>query len=364
MKTRTSLLVSLAAAVTVTSVASAASDAVQATWRIAFVSATNVKPPGTKPPGPVYRNRLFVIDSEGGGRRMLATDWFDSSAPSWSPDGRRIAFAKNPANGGSDSSAVFVIEADGRRQRNVTRSAARDVVASWSPDGRLIAFLRERRRGTTPRPGGYHELWVMKADGSGQRQLTDSTVPFMSTPRWSPDSRRIAVDRDGDVWVVDADGSGQRNLTTSATYDSQAAWSPDGRKIVFVSDRDGNGEIYAMDADGGRPQRLTNEAAGDFFPSWSPDGRRIAFVSTRAGNPEIYVMNADGTGQRRLTTTPASAAPAWSPDGKSIAFVGAPRGGKGNVELYLVNADGSRQRNLSRTSARELWFAWSPVRTR
>ena len=100
------------------------------------------------------------------------------------------------------------------------------------------------------------------------------------------------------------------------------AWSPDGRKLAFVSGRDGNAEIYVMNADGSAQENLTRQPASDSHPSWSRDGRRIVFVSRRDGNSEIYVMNADGSGLRNLTRTPSSDLdPAWSPDGRAIAFV-------------------------------------------
>ena len=109
----------------------------------------------------------------------------------------------------------------------------------------------------------------------------------------------------------------------SARGDVQTpAWSPDGRKLAFVSERDGNSEIYVMNVDGSAQENLTEQPASDSHPSWSRDGRRIVFVSRRDGNAEIYVMNADGSGLRNLTRTPsADRDPAWSPDGRAIAFV-------------------------------------------
>jgi hypothetical protein len=100
------------------------------------------------------------------------------------------------------------------------------------------------------------------------------------------------------------------------------AWSPDGRKIAFVSDRDGNSEIYVIHADGSEQRNLTRQPASDSHPSWSPDGRKLAFVSRRDGNAEIYVMNADGSELRNVTRTPSDDLdPAWSPNGRAIAFV-------------------------------------------
>ena len=100
------------------------------------------------------------------------------------------------------------------------------------------------------------------------------------------------------------------------------AWSPDGRKLAFVSRRDGNSEIYVINADGSGQENLTQHPARDSHPSWSRDGRKLAFVSRRDGNSEIYVMNADGSGLRNVTRAPSNdLGPAWSPDGGAIAFV-------------------------------------------
>ena len=206
------------------------------------------------------------------------------------------------------------------------------------------------------------------------------TVPA----RWPTRRRLVAVPIAAvlaALLVTPALGIGDRLLGLiqgkQTRLDVQApAWSRDGRKIVFVSWRDGNGEIYSMDADSSSPRNLTQDPAMDVRPAWSLDGRSIAFVSSRDGRSAVYVMNADGSGKRNLTRGRAIADyPIWSPDGRKIAFLGctdSPRrctrfvGYQPSYQLYVVNADGGGLRRLRLDPARSNRYrlqyplVWSP----
>jgi uncharacterized protein YjdB len=138
--------------------------------------------------------------------------------------------------------------------------------------------------------------------------------------------------------------------------------SPDGSRIAYVTDRDGNMEIYVMNADGSSPQRITNNAATDGSPTWTPDGTRIVYASNAAGGTtgtfHIWIMNADGSGQRQLTQgTTSDFQPAVSPDGKTIAFT-TDRDGGSNYNIYLMNLDGSNLRQFTKALVPETNPVW------
>ncbi|MFQ5473818.1 MAG: TolB family protein, partial [Dehalococcoidia bacterium] len=119
---------------------------------------------------------------------------------------------------------------------------------------------------------------------------------------------------DDDIYVMNADGTNATNLTNHPNTDGTPDWSPDGTRIAFQSDRDGDPDIFVMNADGSNPVRLTDDFASDTDPAWSPDGTRIAFQSDREGEFDIFVMNADGSGQTRLTSGPVNGrSPDWQP---------------------------------------------------
>src|SRR6059058_5568599 len=164
---------------------------------------------------------------------------------------------------------------------------------------------------------------------------------------------------------MNADGSGQTNLTNSVTSNNtNPSWSPDGSRIAFQSDRNGDDEIYSMNSDGsGTPTNLTQDpSAQDFSPSWSPDGAKIAFTkSTFQAGLDVYVVSADGSGQQTNLTASDSSEnkePSWSPDGGRIAFVS---NRAGDDDIWLMNAtDGSSPQQLTANPATDFAPAWSP----
>jgi Tol biopolymer transport system component len=341
------------------------------------------------------KREVYVVNGDGSGQTRLSNNpCGENDVLAWSPDGSRLAFSSGlHAKFGSNPTVtpaagdcvwtIYVVNADGSGLTNLASDRdGNEEFGAWSPDGSRIAFISSR--------AGNWDVYVVNADGSGLTNLSNRPAddflrnnPGANGTAWSEDSSRvrfISIRDDGnrDLYVVNADGTGLTNLGypgpdlgggTSAgpSFDaglSPISWgdSPDGARIAFFSNRDGNEELYVMNVDGSGVTRLTNNPASDANLVWSTDSSRIAFHSDRDGNPEIYVMNPDGSGLTNLSNGPGDdflAAGGWSPDGSHIAFVSSR---DGNGEIYVVNADGSGLTNLSNSPGEDSYPVWSPAR--
>ena len=221
-----------------------------------------------------------------------------------------------------------------------------------------------QKEGTSPQiyNGDQHSaIYMMDSDGANLVRLTDPTADD-ATPLWSPDGRHIVFtsERDGksEIYIMNPDGSGLKRLTDTTSANAAASWSPDGTKIAFSSDRDGNTEIYVMNTDGSGATRLTDDPGLDMEAAWSPDGQKIAFTSDRDGLKKVYIMNADGSDPVLATPWAMDAGgPAWSPDGAKLAFES---GAGGHSRIYMMNADGTGMTCLTDPNEDNLWPIWSP----
>jgi Tol biopolymer transport system component len=300
------------------------------------------------------RTQTVVGDAKGLG--VVAAQW---ERAAWSPDGKRLAFTGG--FGSEDANRdIWIVRADGSGRRRLTSDGA-SFHPVWSPDGEWIYYARQpddhpaavtMSDGLTEQPVW---IWAIRPDGSDRREVTSAVRAGFETPgSFSPDGKTLAYTRGtyreldegrahntAEVWVMRPDGSDERRLARRAR---DPAFSPDGRRIAFASDRDETGnlsygdriffanELYVMDADGSRPRRITHtRALNELQPAWMPGGARIAYQRGHDyQNAEITTVieaNADGSCARPMFADAGLdtwyAAPAWRP--------GDARGGDGRL---------------------------------
>jgi len=216
-----------------------------------------------------------------------------------------------------------------------------------------------------------YAIYAMNADGKRQQRFLGEHLPssaspsnllFETEPAFSPDGKRVAFasNRSGrfEIYVATRGEIAPRRLTSHPGGATEPAWSPDGRAIAFIGYQPGF--LYVVPAAGGKAHRLVADNANASDPAWSPDGASLAFARRTPGTAvtEIWVVHADGRGLRRVTSLGATASsPTWSPDGKRIAFADNIRG---RNDLYVIGADGSGVRRLTDSPAEDIQPAWSP----
>lgn len=246
-----------------------------------------------------------------------------------------IYFASNRVTPGFFE--LFKMDTDGTNQAQVTNvPSAHDVFPALLPNTRdKLAFASDRDS------LGFFNIFKANPDGSLPTNLTVQTASHSIQPSWAPDGTKLvfASDRTGnwEIFLMNSDGTNVTQLTFQTPHiDVAPAISPDGTEIVFASNRDGDFEIYKMRMDGTGVVQLTANTAGDGAQgpallglgfgldtiTWAPNGAKIAFTSDRDGDPEIFIMNADGSGVTQFTTnTLDDFDPFWLPNGIEIAFV-------------------------------------------
>jgi TolB protein len=250
---------------------------------------------------------IYLMDADGRNRvRLSSPDDKNDTQPAWSPERCRIAFVRfSGTRKGEDD--IYVMSADGKTIRRLTTDPARDTFPDWSPDGKQISFISDR--------DGSRNLFVMDADGGNQRQLTNQQqLPrtargYVQWQQWSPDSQEIAftynprTEQGTSIYVIRPDGSGLRQLVDRA---AEPAWSPDGQKIYFISNRTGGLEIWVINRDGTGLKQVSSVYGvvfGHHSLRVSPDGKQLAFYGTEVGrvDTEIYVLNVDGSGLKNIS---------------------------------------------------------------
>jgi Tol biopolymer transport system component len=225
--------------------------------RIAFEGyrVFDVSPEGNTTEAP----EIITVRPDGTGMKQL-TQASGSSDPDFSPDGTKIAYSGSPSTV-EIYEDIYVMTRSGKGKKALTETDDRNEWGpAFSPDGTEIAFLRDS--------GSQPDIWVMNADGSGQKKITDD-IAFENGLSWSPDGTKIAFEQDGDIWTIAPEGSGRRNLTdTPDAVEVNPHFSPDGQKLAFAGTFDHTDfEIYTMNLDGGALTTVTDNNVYEDVPA-------------------------------------------------------------------------------------------------
>lgn len=271
-----------------------------------------------------------------------------------------IAFTSSRAG----SLDLWLMRPDGSGLVRVTKGQGDEVAPSWSPDGRRLAYLA---LGDDVTP----QIHLVAADGTGDAQLThgpDGAGP----PSWSPDGDKIlySTDLTESPWMFTVAAVGGRPRRITDVAGTWPDWSPDGTNIVYSRVNGTGTRLWTMREDGTHHGRLAGVRASDpSEPSWSPDGEWIAFVSSSGDasdpdpvnwNEDVHLIRVDGTSGTQLTKEPGNDhwPPAWSPDGRRLAIT--QDGIENSGDIYVVDLGSRRKVNVTRNDADDLMPAWRP----
>ena len=302
--------------------------------------------------------RIWIADERGHNPQQATSDISEALVhvrPRWSPDGRRIVFQSIERT----KFDIRVCDTESKSLTWVTNDYFQDICPIWS--GNFIYF-------SSHRSGGMN-LWKIpvSADGSPTgllQQLTTGAGQDIEAAI-SGDGKRLVfsiVKQNADLWRLPLSDTGQprgvpEKLVATTREDSRGAWSTDGREIAFNSDRSGEMNIWAQALPDGPARAVTRGPGGDFQPRFSLDGSRIAFFSSRAGSADIWVVERASGRMKLLTRGPSiDVNPAFSPEGKRIAFM-SDRGGR--LEVWVMDADGARPRQLTEVGVMGHFLLWT-----
>ncbi len=297
---------------------------------------------------------LFILPAEGGKATQITdTPEMHEEHPAWSPEGGRILFAQSPTSDRQDD--LVIIDLATGREQSLVSHPGNDWAPSWSPDGRWIAFCSNRSGNTV--------IWIVPSMGGTPLPVTSGR--FSVVPRWSPDGRRLVFNATDDFWasVVDADGTNPRRLPIELLRSIDVRWNADQTGVLYLGPEDG---IWQYEFETGESRNLGAEpeyrgmgTEANFDAS--PDGRFIAYAAAGPSQKtQIWLLPTSGASPRQVTASDRNhGAPRWSPDGRMLSF------SSDRTTIWTVPANGGVERRVFPDFEQSHWLGtWSPDGTR
>src|SRR5262245_25033247 len=288
--------------------------------------------------------------------KQLTFDFVRAGEGYFSPDGKQIVFQAEEKETGNPFYQIYVMDLKTKRTRRLSPGVGKTTCSYFSPDGKKIIFASSHLDPDAKK----------KQAAEYEQRKDDERKGIRRRYRWDFDEHM-------DIFEVAADGSGKlHRLTNARGYDAEGSYSPDGKQIVFCSNRSGakNLELYIMDADGKNVRQLTN-APGCYNggPFFSPDGKRVIFRSDRKkpDHLQLYVIDADGKNERALTDDLdwVQWGPYWYRDGKHIIYAGADHTKiPPNYDLYWMNVDTCKKVRITHYPGADVLPVFSPDGTK
>ena len=246
---------------------------------------------------------IYIADYDGANQRRITINRALNITPSWSPDGRSIAYTSYR----SGLPDILISNIFAGTMESPTKGVGQNFLPVFSPDGTRIAFMSSR--------DGNSEIYIVNRDGRNLTRLTNNPAIDV-TPTWSPNGTQIAFtsERTGSpqIWVVSIDGTGLRRISYES-YADRPTWSPPPYNEIAFAARTGQGyDIKILNIGSGETRQITFGEGSNESPAWSPNGRHLAFMSTRAGRSQIFTTDRDGKNVRQLTRDGNNTTPNWS----------------------------------------------------
>jgi Tol biopolymer transport system component len=312
------------------------------------------------------RSALMVIPSAGGEERevrvLQGIEWkadpteLSSPGPVWSRDGKDLVVSYQ-AEGEPGTPLYMTPVADGSQLRRITNPGVGEIdqYPRLSPDGRWLAFVRQYTHSAA-------DVFAEPANGGEARRVSSERTDIRGLS-WMPDSRRLvfSANRIGayQLWCIAISGGEPKLIPTAGDSATEPSVSPDGSWLAYRASSL-NANIWRAETagDAASPKKLISSSRQNHSAQYSPDGRKIAFISDRSGAWEVWIANADGSAPSQLTNFqgPMVGTPHWSPDGRWIAFDARP---EGHSAVYVISSSGGEPRLLNRNSFEEKMPAWS-----